>query len=194
MKKRVLIDIDGTLCVNAMQELCEEYLGEKIDMSTLPPGVYINQKIDSPEFRKYLLEHNIYEYGKTEQDTIDFVCRLSKKYDVYIATIYYFPNIEEFSSKILPRKFEYLKKYFSFLGEEKFLFVGDKSILNFDISIGDTLSDMIGSNQNFLLTRQHNKHISKEDLKKRKAVRVSNWKEIMNILDEKESTDLLKRK
>lgn len=183
MKERILIDVDDTLCIDAMQEICEEYLGKEIDTSLIPSGIYINQVIDSPEFRRYFLDHNLYDYGKTEQYTVESVKKLSIKYDVYIATTYHYPNAEEFSTRMLPRTLEYLKKHFPFLGENKFLFVGDKSVLNFDISIGDSLSDMIGKKQNFLLTRYHNKDISEDDLQNRRAIRVNDWKEIMDVLE-----------
>lgn len=195
MKERVLIDIDGTICIGAMLELCEEYLGEKIDITTIPVGLYINQVIDSLEFRKYFLGHNVYDYGITEQYTIDSIRELSSIYDVYIATIYHYPDAPEFSSIMLPRKLEYLKKYFSFLGEKKFLFVGDKSVLDFDISIGDSLSDMIGKKDNFLLTTYHNKDINDDELKNRNITRVDDWKDIMdNLMNVKNAGDFGYRK
>ena len=182
MKEKILIDLDDTITTGTMEQLCKDFLGYEIDKDSLIPGQYINQQITSPYFVDFFLKHNLYDYDGTDQYVINCIKELDKKYDIYIASVYHYPNMPEVSSIMIKRKLEHLKKYFGFLGEKKFLLVGDKSILNFDISIGDSLNDQIGKKRNFLITRYHNKHLSEELLNNYNSIRVESWHDIMKIL------------
>ncbi len=185
MKEKLLIDLDDTILVDAWKELTEEYLNKTIHLESLEPGTYVNSKLTTPEFISFVLERNLYDYGKLDSYVVDSIKELSKYYDVYIASIFVTPGMQEISSILAKRKIDFLNQYFSFLGEDKFLILGSKNILEVDISIGDSMSDQIGKKQNFLFTRYHNKHISNEELSKKNSIRVSSWKELMEYFEEK---------
>lgn len=183
MKEKMLIDLDDTIIVDSWKELTEEYLKKTIDLDSLKPGTYVNSGLISPEFTKYFLEHNLYDYGKLDSYVVDSIKELSKRYDVYISSIFVTPGMPEISSIFAKRKIDFLNEYFPFLGEDKFLILGSKNMIEVDISIGDSMSDQIGKKQNFLLTRYHNMHISKEEISKKNSIRVNSWKELMEYFD-----------
>lgn len=184
MKEKILIDLDDTIIVDSWKELVEEYLGHKVDLDSLEPGTYINNGLTSSDFIEYFMAHNLYDYGFLDSFVVDFIKWLSIHYDVYIASIFITPGMSSTSSLFAQRKIDFLQKHFSFLGEKKFLILGSKNMIDVDISIGDSMSDQIGKNRNFLLTRYHNKHITEEDLKRTNSIRVDTWKELATYFKE----------
>ncbi|MDD3187086.1 MAG: hypothetical protein PHD02_01270 [Bacilli bacterium] len=179
--KRIVFDLDDTLLVEAMKGIAEEFLKKEINLDEISDGRYINQFINDPLFDKYLIDKNLYDFGFIKEGTIDLLHKLSEDYDVYIASTYFFPGLEESSSVFLKRKFEFLRKNFGFLGYSKFLFVGDKKIFDFDYAVGDSLSDMIGR-QNFLVTSYHNKQYNDDVLKQCNSVRIDDICELEKFL------------
>ncbi len=184
MKEKLLIDLDDTIVIDSWKELVEEYLGHSIDVNSLEPGSYINKNLTSEDFINYFMIHNLYDYGYLDSFTIEFIKKISEHYDVYIASIFITPGIESTSSIFCKRKIEFLQKHFPFLGEEKFLILGSKNMINVDISIGDSMSDQIGKKRNFLFTRYHNRHIKEDVLKEKNSIRVDTWKELASYLEE----------
>ncbi len=184
MREKILVDIDDTIMLDSWKELTEEYLGRKIDLDSLAPGTYVNTGLVSPEYAQYFKEHNLYDYGFLAPDVVECIKKLSRHYDIYIASSFFTPGLPEISSIFAKRKVDFLKKYFSFLKEDRFLILGSKSLLDVDISIGDSMSDQIGKKRNFLLTRYHNKHLSDEELYQKSSIRVNSWKELMKYFDE----------
>lgn len=184
MKEKVLIDLDDTIVVDSWKELTENYLGHSIDLDSLKPGTYVNQNLVSKDFSEFFITHNLYDYGFLDPFVVDFIRKLSHHYDVYIASIFTIPGLSETSSIFAQRKIEFLQKHFEFLGEEKFLIIGGKNMIDVDISIGDSMSDQIGKKKNFLLTRYHNKHITQEELQKKNSIRVDSWRELTTYFPE----------
>ncbi len=183
MKEKILIDLDDTILMDAWKELTEDYLGHSIDLDSLAPNTYVNTGLTSLEFSKFFLEHNLYDYGSLEPNVIESIQKLSKNYDVYIASSFVVPDLPDISSIFAKRKIDFLKTTFPFLEEKRFI-IGNKDLLDVDISIGDSMSDQIGKKKNFLLTRYHNKHIKEEELQKENSIRISTWKELMKYFDE----------
>ncbi len=183
--EKLLIDLDDTIIIDSWKELTEDYLKESIDLDSLKPGTYVNFGLTTPAFIQFFMEHDLYDYGRLDEFIVESIKKLSEHYDVYIASIFITPGMPEVSSIFAKRKIDFLRKHFSFLGEDKFLILGSKNMLDVDISIGDSMSDQIGKKKNFLLTRYHNKHISLEEILNKNVIRVNSWKELMEYFDKK---------
>ena len=117
------------------------------------------------------------------EGTYETLEKLSKKYEIYIATAYIFRDNEEYSSKNLKNKFEYLYENLPFISPNNFIFTTNKEIIDCEIKIDDKLSNLEGKAETKLLfTAYHNKKITQEELEKNGIIRVNNWKEIEKIL------------
>jgi 5'(3')-deoxyribonucleotidase len=95
--------------------------------------------------------------------------RLSQRYEIFIATA-----AMEFPNSFGP-KFRWLERHFPFLSPTRFVFCGDKSILNADYLIDDMprhFQRFVG--QGVLFTAAHNAKVAA-------PVRVNNWLEVENL-------------
>ena len=106
----------------------------------------------------------------------------SENFDVYIGTSYLFKEVPNKCGVILKYKFDFLIKHFPFLDPYKFIFVGDKSVINCDIRIDDRIDNILGADTKILYTAYHNKDLSIEYLSELKVKRVNNWLDIEKIL------------
>ena len=180
--KKLVIDLDGTILFDSIIDLINEMDGTNYKSEELGLTRYLNLEYkDQDRLNKYMLEHNIYDYGYIEDNCIEIIKKLSSIYQVYIVTGYYWGQKEN-SDIMIARKFNFLKENFSFLGYDRFYFVGDKKIISADIAIGDDLVDLVGAEKNLLVTAYYNKHITDDELTNYKATRVKNWEEIKNVL------------
>ncbi|MCM3257043.1 5'-3'-deoxyribonucleotidase [Paenibacillus lautus] len=94
---------------------------------------------------------------------------LSNIYDIYIVTAPFNLN------NVVP-KYEWLKKHFPFLDEDKFVFTRDKSIIRAEYLIDDKPSNLETFRGNQILyTAPHN-------LNEERFYRVNNWIDVREIL------------
>jgi 5'(3')-deoxyribonucleotidase len=116
-------------------------------------------------------------------DTYEVLEKLTKQYEVYIATDYIFRDNEKYSANILKHKFEYLYENLPFIPPKKYIFIANKEIIDCDIKIDDKLSNLKGKSEiKLLFTAYHNKERTDEELKQNGAMRVNGWKDIEKLL------------
>jgi len=182
MKKKIMIDMDDVIVSGGFLYLLNEFMHtnykEEDFKSFYMQDVLPNKK----DFFNYFFNKNLYDYGTLKDGVVEALQELSKNYEIYICTAYIFKEAPEGSSVILKYKYDYLLKHFPFLNPNKFIFTGDKSIVNGDIKIDDRVENLENATTKLLFTAYHNKNISKEELLKKQIVRVNNWKEIKNLL------------
>ena len=82
----------------------------------------------------------------------------------------------------LKNKFEYLNYWFPFIDSNKFIFMTDKTKIQYDIGIDDRLLNLNSCNKRILFTDFRNKIISDEKLEKEGIKRANNWLEIQEEL------------
>ena len=87
--------------------------------------------------------------------------RLNQNYDIYIVTSYVWKENVIDASHNLKYKYEYLRHFFPFLDCNNFIFISDKSKINFDIGIDDRPKNLISCEKKILFTEFRNKKISK---------------------------------
>ena len=183
--KKIMVDMDDVICDGGFLSLVNQFLGtnyQKGDIKTY----YIQDLIPKekyPEWTEFFNTKNVYKFCQMLPDTYEVLEKLSKKYDIYIATAYIFRDNEGYSANNLKNEFEYLYENLPFISPDNYIFTTNKEIINCDIKIDDKLSNLAGKAETKLLfTAYHNTEIPQEELEKQGVLRVNSWKEIETLL------------
>lgn len=183
--EKLIIDMDDVLCGKGFLRIVNEFLGTEYEEKDAN-SYYINDLIPKEKFLdwvQFFEEKNLYEYVDLKDNVQEVLEKLSKKYDIYIATSYVFRDDKKISGKVLKDKFDYLYKNFPFINPEKYIFITNKEIINADIRIDDNIEKLKGNAKiKLLFTAYHNENITKEELEEKGLIRVNNWKEVEKIL------------
>ncbi len=181
MKKRIMIDMDDVITDGTFRKQIEEYIGEEID--TDKTGYYLQNALgDRKEefFRKGPL--NMYEDAPLKEDAYEVINALNEVYDVYLVTSYTIPDAHYQEGNHLKYKMEYLQKHLPFLRTEQIIYLNDKSLIDFDIRIDDSIRHLSKGEVLLLFDAYNNQKITKEELDAKNIKRVMNWQEIAEIL------------
>lgn len=181
MKKRIMIDMDDVITDGTFRKQIEEYIGEEID--TDKTGYYLQNALgDRKEefFRKGPL--NMFEDAPLKEDAYEVINALNEVYDVYLVTSYTIPDAHYQEGNHLKYKMEYLQKHLPFLRTEQIIYLNDKSLIDFDIRIDDSIRHLSKGEVLLLFDAYNNQKITKEELDAKNIKRVMNWQEIAEIL------------
>ena len=182
-KKILLVDMDDVIAVDGFLNILNEYMNANYTYEDFKSFYMQDILPDKEKFFKWFLDKNMYDYGRLNDDCYEVLEKLNDKYKLFIATSYIFRDIPYDCGHILYQKHEYLKKELPFIKPEQYVFITDKSILNADIRIDDSMKNL-SSGKKILFTAYHNKNISDEELKTKGIIRTNNWKEVEKILME----------
>lgn len=182
-----MIDMDNVITNNNFTIFLEEFLNKKLDFNKLK--VKYRQEViegQEEEFKKIYAHKNIYDNAPLLEGCYETIKKLNEKYDIYIVTSYIWKKDVINAAENLKNKFNYLKEKLPFIDENKYIFTQNKKLMHFDIGIDDRLSGLENANLKILFNSWSNKTITDIDLKKNQIIRVNNWKEIDNLLLEKD--------
>ena len=126
---------------------------------------------------------DMYENAVLLPDCYDVLKELSKHYKIYICTDYIWREIIEYAGNNLKNKYNFLYEKLDFISPNNFIFTADKTIVNCDIKIDDKINNIEGAETKLLFTAWHNKDLSDKELKEQGIIRVNNWKEIIEVLE-----------
>lgn len=179
------IDVDDVICGKGFIHLVNEFLHTHYEQEDAK-SYYINDLIPNErleEWKEFFRQKNVYDYVELMPKAKEVIQQLAKKYQVYFITAFVFRDSPMDSGKILQDKFNFLAKEFSFIDPSHFIFIQDKSLIQADIRIDDSLSNLQGQARHKLLyTAYHNKNIQPGELEANKIVRVNDWNEIAQYL------------
>lgn len=183
--KKIMVDMDDVICDGGFLNLVNQFLNSNYKIEDVK-GYYIQDLIPKEkhkEWSEFFYTKNVYDYCTIIKGTYETLKKLSKKYEIYIVTAYIFRDNEEYSSKSLKNKFEWLYNNLPFISPNNYIFTTNKEIIDCEIKIDDKLSNLGGKAETKLLfTAFHNKNLTKEELRKNGIIRVNNWEEIEKIL------------
>lgn len=183
--KKIMIDMDDVICDGGFLSLINQFLKANYTLEDVK-GYYMQDLIPKEQHKKwskFFNTKNVYDYVEFLPDAYEVMEKLSKKYELYIATAYIFRDNEEYSANNLKNKFEWLFKNLPFIPPNNYIFTTNKEIINCDIKIDDKLSNLSGNAQiKMLFTAYHNKELTSEELKENGVIRVNGWKDIEKIL------------
>lgn len=188
-RKSIMIDMDEVIVRGRFSEFLDEFLGG-VDFEKL--NGYFRQDLikgREQEFRKIYQFKNLYKkddgsFIEPLPHCVDTIKKLNKYYEVYIVTAYTWKENVIDAAHNLKYKFEYLKHFLPFIDTNNFIFISDKSKMEFDIGIDDRPGNLNNCDKKLLFTEFRNKNITKEELKKDNIIRVNNWIEVQEKLIE----------
>jgi 5'(3')-deoxyribonucleotidase len=171
--KRIAVDMDEVLA-DAVGKLIRLYNAEFSENLTIQ-DMWGHWMVDVlPPSRQdrlmgYLQEEDFFDDLDVMPDSQRVLERLSHRYEIFIATA-----AMEFPNSFGP-KFRWLERHFPFLSPTRFVFCGDKSILNADYLIDDMPRHFQRfAGQGVLFTAAHNAKVAA-------SVRVNNWLEVEKL-------------
>jgi len=155
--QRIAVDMDEVIA-DTLEELLARYSREQNTSLTKMDirGKWLWQVLPPQEVAlidSYLVSDSFFEDIPVIAGSQDVLLRLSRRYEVFIATAAMaFPN--SFGSK-----YRWLRRHFDFLSPQNFVFCGDKSILHADFLIDDMPRNLAAfRGEGILFTAPHNIH------------------------------------
>ena len=188
-KKSIMIDMDEVIVVGRFSDYLVEFLGNVNFENLHTQNRQDLIKGREEEFKKIYKYKNLYknnngDYIEPLPNCVDVIKKLNEVYDVYIVTTYIWKEDVIDSATNLKNKYEYLHYWFPFIDTNKFIFMTDKTKINYDIGIDDRVSNLQSCNKKLLFTEFRNKKITNEELKNKGIIRVNNWLEVENKIKE----------
>ena len=151
------------------------------------PKLFMQDELDENERERFydfiLSRKNVYDGVPLMEGVKEVLPGLNEKYLIYICSDYLFKGCEWRASKLVVDKCEMLKQNFPYIHPKQYVFMHAKDLLTADIMIDDRPSNFSPKvKQCLLFTRNHNKHLTSEEIKDKNITRVNSWKEISEIL------------
>lgn len=153
--ERIAVDMDEVLA-DALGELLlrynRDFQGSLTRADQVGKWMWETIPVERQErLSSYLREDDFFENLPVIENSQQVLARLAQRYEIFIATA-----AMEFPNSFGP-KYRWLRRNFSFLDPHKFVFCGDKSILNADYLIDDMPGHFRHfSGQGILFTAPHN--------------------------------------
>lgn len=170
---RIAIDMDGV-----MADTCQQYIdwyaaryGETIDINSLM-GLPETEGFPAGKdvIRGFLYETGFFRNKPVIKDCQEVVKALFDKHDVFIVSA-----AMEFPQSLV-EKLDWLKEHFPFIGWERIVFCGSKTIVHADYMIDDHVKNLqYFKGEPLMFTAPHNVNISGYK-------RVNNWQEVGQLL------------
>jgi len=184
-KKKIMIDIDDVICDSNFLILLNDFLGSNYTIDDFH-DYHIENIIPTAEkkieFYNFITTQQIYGKTKLKDNCVETIKKLNENYDVYICSAFVIDNAVEQCGFACEQKYNFLRKYFSFLNPHKIIFTSSKEIINADIKIDDKPSNLENAKTKLLFTAYHNKNLNNKELAELGITRVNNWDEIAKIL------------
>jgi 5'(3')-deoxyribonucleotidase len=172
--KRICIDMDETIADSVTEHLARynrDY-GTSICKADLT-GRSIYDVVQPEHLQRtqaYLLTDDFFVDLPVIPDSQFVIAALQKRYEIFIATA-----AMEFPNSFVP-KYDWLRRHFPFLDPRKFVFCGDKSILNADYLIDDQPSHFRNfRGEGILFSAPHNVDV-------RGMRRANGWRDVERLL------------
>lgn len=173
MKKRIAIDQDQVMA-DIMSPWLDKYNDEYGD-SLKPQDITqwnwhgITHADCQEKIYTYLDDPDLFLNLPVMEGSQEVIEELNHMYDVFIVTA-------AFNPLNIPSKYQWLKKHFPFLDEEKFVFTRDKSVILADYLIDDKPKNLETFQGNQIL------YSAPHNLKEDRFYRVNNWEDVRETL------------
>lgn len=184
--KKLMIDLDETICQGGYLEAVNEYLKTDYKYTDIP-HYYVEDVMDKEEKEKFLdyfyQNINIYTHAEIMPKALEVIETLSKYYEIYIVTAFVDKRRVKESSIMAKYKYEWILENMPYIDPKKIILTGSKDVIMCDIKIDDKVANLKGYGETKLLIDQlHNQKYSFEELEKLGIRRVYDWEQIRSIL------------
>ena len=184
--KKLMIDLDETICTGGYLEAVNEYL--KTDYKDTDIETYFVEDIMEDEEKKKFLDYfyknvNIYKNIHMIPDSIKVIEALSHEYEIYITTAFVDKRRVYESGVMAMYKYQWIIENMPFIDPKKIILTGSKDVVMCDIKIDDKVSNLKGYGDiKLLLTQPHNEKFTLEELDEAGIRRVHDWAQVKAIL------------
>lgn len=170
---RIAIDMDGVMADTSQQYInwYQARFGETIDKNTLM-GLPETEGFPAGKdvVRGFLYEKGFFRSKPVIKDSQEVIKALFDKHDVFIVSA-----AMEFPQSLV-EKLEWLQEHYSFIGWERIVFCGSKTIVQADYMIDDHVKNLqYFKGEPLMFTAPHNVNISGYK-------RVNTWEEVGQLL------------
>lgn len=185
--KRIMIDLDDTICTGGYLEILNEYFNTSYTYNDLN-DYYVETLVPDGQLDEYLDYFyspgvDVYKYVKVIDHAIEVIEKLSKKYDIYICSAYVDRRRPLTSGIMASLKHNWILKNLPFIDPKKIILTGSKELIECEIKIDDKFANLKGyGDTKLLLDAYHNQEYGEDKLKERNVIRVKDWLEIEKIL------------
>ena len=181
--KKAIIDIDDVLALDTFLNALNYFNESNYNYDDIK-GYYVESLIEEekiPAFRKFMRENNIYEFSNVAPSSKEILMQMMLEgYDIYPTSKYYSDIDKIIIPELLPYKCEFLQRNYHFIPTKNYIFINDKLMLDADLRIDDSISNLGGNGINLLFSAYHNKNIETEELENKQILRVNDWEDIGN--------------
>lgn len=186
--QKIIIDLDDVLALDSYLNMMNAFFDRNYIYEDIP-GYYCEALLNKEElktYRDYFRNHNVYEYATVAPFSKEVLKDLILYgYELFICSSYYSDIENAIFPELIPYKCEFLMKNYPFLSSKNFMFANDKSLIDGDIRIDDSINNLSGDSLNLLFSAYHNRDLSKEYLNSKNIIRVNDWLEIGKLLIKK---------
>lgn len=178
----MMVDMDEVIVKNGLINLINEFYRTSYTENDFD-NYYIQDTLpDKKAFFEYFFTKNLYDYSEFCTGAKEVLRELNEYYKLYIGTSYIFKEYPERAGIILKYKYDFLTRELPFLDPYKFVFLGDKSVLNCSIKVDDRIDNLSPSKTKILYSAYHNHGYSDEYLDENGIVRVNDWYDVRKLL------------
>ena len=190
-KKTIMIDMDEVIVVGRFSDFLKEFLGNVNFENLQTQNRQDLIKGKEEEFKKIYKYRNLYKddkgnYIEPLPNCVDVIKKLNTIYEIYIVTSYIWKENVIDAATNLRNKYDYLHYWFPFIDTNRFIFMTDKTKIEYDIGIDDRVSNLGSCSIKLLFTEFRNKKLTDEELKNIGIERVNSWLDVEKILQLKE--------
>lgn len=185
--KKILIDIDEVICYTSFIDRINEFKNTNYKLEDFK-NYYIDDILEEDErekFYDFYLAHDVYANVQMVDKSVESIKKLSEKYEIYLYSACVMFNRERQSGKLFADKYNFIMRELPFIKPANIIFTNTKNMFVGDIQIDDKLKNLIGPTKTKLLfTAYHNKELTDEELEKNNVIRVNNWDEVLEFLNQ----------
>ena len=184
--KKLMIDLDETICEGGYLEAVNAYLKTNYQYEDIP-HYYVEDVMNEEEKEKFLdyfyQNVNIYQNVHVVPKALEVIEELAKYYEVYIVTAFVDKRKVKESSIMAKYKYEWIIQNMPYIDPKKIILTGSKDVIMCDIKIDDKVANLKGYGEVKLLMDQlHNRKYSLEELERFHIRRVYDWEQVRSIL------------
>lgn len=182
-----MIDLDETIVSGGYLEYLNEYLGTNYKPEDIKE-YYISNILPPEENEKYLTHFyqnvNVYEKAHIIPNALEVIKELNEHYDIYICTAFFDKRKPDECIIMSKHKYDWIRKNLPYLNPRHIIMTSAKELLMCEVKIDDKVSNLKRGygKIKLLLTTNHNKDYTKEELASYGIKRVDSWLEIRDIL------------
>ena len=184
---KIMIDLDETIVSGGYLEFLNEYLGTNYKPEEIQE-YYVSNILSPEENEKYLTHFyknvNVYVKAHIIPNALEVIKELNEHYEIYICTAFFDKRKPEECIVMANHKYDWICKNLPYINPRHIILTSAKELLMCEVKIDDKVSNLKRGygKIKLLLTTNHNKNYTKEELASYGIKRVDNWLEIRDIL------------